>query len=407
MPTYPLPTLACTIDDTGISAPSYTDILLSLQASFRAIYGADVDLDSDVQDGQWLGVLALGYHNTNQAQIAAFNQLSPATAKGAGLSSVVKINGIQRMVATNSSCDVTVVGQAGTPIAFGVVGDNLNLGTQWVMPALVTIPFGGAITVTAICNAPGAISMPAGALTEILTPTSGWQSVTNSVDASAGEPVELDPQLRQRQTTSTQLPAQTPAAAIFGTIANLHGVTAVSLVENVTSTTDGNGVPGHCIAFVVKGGDAQEIVNAIGEKKSPGCNTFGNVSETYTDPVTGVTYTYHFSVPSQINIKMELQITPLAGYSSAIADEIKTALASYVSALPIGDDVMWTRLFVPAQLSGFYGLAAAQSPDDGAKFELISLGVAIIPDVVGQSDIVIQWNEFAHCVVADISIAIV
>ena len=58
MTTYPLPTLACTIDATGISSPAYSDIFASLQASFQALYGSDSYIDDDSEDGQMLAIFA-------------------------------------------------------------------------------------------------------------------------------------------------------------------------------------------------------------------------------------------------------------------------------------------------------------------------------------------------------------
>ena len=58
MPTYPLSTLAATISATGISAPTYDEILTSLQTSFQSIYGSDAYISADSQDGQMLAVFA-------------------------------------------------------------------------------------------------------------------------------------------------------------------------------------------------------------------------------------------------------------------------------------------------------------------------------------------------------------
>ena len=80
MATYPLATLACTIGSTGISAPAYSDIVASLQASFQLIYGADSYLGPDSQDGQMLAIYAKAQDDTNQAQIAVYNSFSPARA---------------------------------------------------------------------------------------------------------------------------------------------------------------------------------------------------------------------------------------------------------------------------------------------------------------------------------------
>ncbi|MGC8170052.1 baseplate J/gp47 family protein, partial [Salmonella enterica] len=73
----------------------------------------------------------------------------------------------------------------------------------WNLPASVTIPPSGLITVTATCAAIGAVSAPAGTITTINTPTRGWQSVTNPADAVPGAEVESDAALRSRQKIST------------------------------------------------------------------------------------------------------------------------------------------------------------------------------------------------------------
>src|SRR5260363_318444 len=83
-------TLSVTIDATGIHAPSYADVLNALKAQYRAIYGPDVYLENDSQDGQWLAVLAKCIHDANSAAISVYHAFSPATAQGMGLSRMVK-----------------------------------------------------------------------------------------------------------------------------------------------------------------------------------------------------------------------------------------------------------------------------------------------------------------------------
>ena len=113
------------------------------------------------------------------------------------------------------------------------------------------------------------------------------QSLTTTEDAILGAPVESDALLRQRQTISTGLPAQTPLEAIIANVANLPGVTGFAGYQNDTGTTDGNGIPGHTIAIVVGGGDPLAICTAISEKKSPGTGTFGSTAIIVVDP-TGI-----------------------------------------------------------------------------------------------------------------------
>ena len=93
---YPLSTLGCTIRSVGISAPAYSDILASLTASAQSIFGSDIYLAPDSQDGELLAIFAKAIQDTNNATIAAYQAYSPTYAQGTGLSSVIKINGIAR-----------------------------------------------------------------------------------------------------------------------------------------------------------------------------------------------------------------------------------------------------------------------------------------------------------------------
>ena len=108
---YPLERLSVTLDRTGIYGPIFEDVLLSLRAAYRAIYGSDTNLDDDTQDGQWTAVQAQGFYDANMSLIAAYLSYSPSFAQGIGLSSLVKINGLRRQEASYSSVEVTLFGE--------------------------------------------------------------------------------------------------------------------------------------------------------------------------------------------------------------------------------------------------------------------------------------------------------
>jgi len=394
MTTYPLPTLSVTIDATGISAPSYPDILASLQASYRLIYGSDTYLEADSQDGQWVAVLARAIHDNNAACIAVFNSFRPGFAQGAGLSSIVKINGLARNIATNSTADVLIVGTAGTLITDGVVGDSFA--NQWTLPTTVTIPVEGEITVTVTAAEVGDIAAAPDTITRILTPTRGWQTVTNPAAATEGAPVEYDATLRRRQAASTALPASTVLKGIVGAVANLEGVQRYQPYENDTDTTDGDGIPSHSISLVVEGGDAVEIAEAIALKKPPGTGTYGTTSEIVLDD-KGVPATIRFYRPTIVDLDVEVDLTALAGYVSTTETQIKDALVAYVSALAIGGDVYQTKLTAAANLANSVL---------GATFNLTELRVARTGDPPGTADIAITFNEAAALSADDITVSV-
>lgn len=386
---------APTIDATGISAPQFADILAYLQNQYRAIYGDDIYLGNDSQDGQFLGILAAAINDSNQAAIAVYNSFSPATAQGNGLSSTVKINGIARLVASNSQVTVDIVGVAGTTITGGIVSDINN--NSWNLPATLTIPPEGTITVTATAQDVGAIVAAPNTVTTIQTPTYGWQSVNNPNAASPGSPVETDAQLRLRQSNSTMNPSLTVLEGIVGAVSNLTGVDKVKAYENDTDVTDDDGLPPHSIAMVVQGGDALEIATTIAVKKTPGAYTYGDIEEiVYT--TLGPPSTIRFFEPDIQEIAVEIELQALAGYTTNVAAEIKAAVAAYINGLTIGQSIYITRLYVPAMLN--FGT-------DYTTYEINFVKAAIKPGTPGTSDIAIGFKELATCAIADISITVV
>lgn len=395
MATFPLATLSATISEAGISAPSFADILGSLKVSFKGIYGDDAYLEADSQDGQFLAVIAQAIHDCNQATIAAYSSFSPQTAVGVGLSNVVKINHMARLIPTKSTVDVLLAGTPGTTITNGIVGDAD--GNRWFLPGTVTIPPAATITVTATAEFDGAISAPIGSVSKILTPTSGWQTVQNSTAAAPGLPVESDAQLRARQEITPALNAYTVLTGLVAAIKALPGVSYGTCYENDTDTTDSNGLPAHSIALVVKGGDANQIASTIYAKKAPGVNTYGTTTIAITD-ASGASQNIKFTVPTEKPCKVAISLQAGAGYDTAIASAIKASVAASINALTINEDLVVNRLYPAALLGG--------SPDS-LTYKITSLQAGLVSGSVGTTDVVIAFTEKATCLASDVTITVV
>lgn len=387
--------LAAIITSAGITAPTYPEILAELQLRFQAIYGSDIYITPDSQDGQFLALMAQAIYDTNQETIAAYNSFNPAYAVGTGLSNLVKINGISRLVSSASTAVGNVVGVAGTVITAGSVKDAN--GYVWDLPATVTIPVGGSIAVTVTAQTQGTIQAAAGTINIINSPTYGWQTFVSTADAVPGNPVESDAQLRLRQAVSTGIPALTPMGAMFGALANLPGVTRLALYENYSDITDVNGLPPHSICPVIEGGVVASIINMVGSRKTPGAGTFGTTSGYYIDPVTGIAYLINYNVLSDITIKVAVTGTATPGYASTTAALIKSAVAAYISGLAIGEDVQYSRIWTPSYLNGDVL---------GKSYEITALTIAKGAGAPGTSDIVIAFNEAAKALTTDITVTI-
>ncbi|MFW8062602.1 baseplate J/gp47 family protein, partial [Klebsiella pneumoniae] len=90
---------------------------------------------------------------------------SPATALGDALTSNVKINGITRRAATNSTVDLLLTGTIGTTIINGSVRDTNSV--VWNLPATVVIGSDGTVVATATCANAGAVAAVAGSVNGI------------------------------------------------------------------------------------------------------------------------------------------------------------------------------------------------------------------------------------------------
>lgn len=385
-------TTAPTIDATGIHAPAYADVLDYLQTQYRAIYGADTYLEPDSKDGQFLAIIASAINDGNSVAIAIYNSFSPATAQFAALSSNVKINGIRRHESSYSTADVLLVGQAGTTITNGLVQDTNRV--NWALPTSVTIPPEGEITVTATCTTIGDIEAPAGTIVKIMTPTLGWQTVTNPADAAPGAPVEMDAALRARQKTSTAIPSLTVFEGTIGAVANVAGVTRYAGYENDTDETDANGLPAHSIALVVEGGDATAIANAIAAKKGPGGGTTGTTAITVND-IYGRPIVIRFYRPTPQAVSAVVQFNALAGFTTAISQSVQQAIADYINGVAIGGGV-------PGVVEWDACIAAAKSVPGANTFKIKSL-VLSGPGGAGSPDVPLAFNQAATCTPASVT----
>ncbi|EPJ5456319.1 TPA: baseplate J/gp47 family protein [Klebsiella pneumoniae] len=388
--------LSATVTAEGISAPDYQTVLDTITGYFQQIYGSDAYLEPDSKDGQLVALVALAIHDANNTAISVYRSFSPATALGDALTSNVKINGITRRAATNSTVDELIEGEAGTLITNGSVKDAN--GIIWNLPAQVAIGIDGTVIATATCSVAGAVAAPAGSVNKINTPTRGWVSATNPQAATVGVAAETDAELRVRQSQSVALASLTPFDAVDGAIANVEGVTRHKLFENDTEVTDANGLPAHSISAVVEGGDATVIANTIRSVKGQGVSTFGMTAVVVTDRY-GNPYTIRFSRPVDIPVFVSITLRALTGYTSDVGDEMKAAVASYINSLAIGDSVLLSRVYSPANLGVVSG-------GNARYYDIMELLIGRSADSVAAANLTVLYDEAVSCSVENIEITV-
>lgn len=377
-------TVAPIIDENGISAPTFDQILDYLKQQYKSIYGSDTYLENDSLDGQFLGVISLAVSDVNAACVKTYNSFSPKTADTEALNRNVKINGITRALATYSTVDVAITGTSGTLIRSGMVADTNN--NKWLLPLNITVPLSGSIVVSATAESAGAIFSSANSIKTILNPTRGWQGVNNQNSSSIGQDAESNAKLRQRQTLSVAIPSQSMSEGLRAAILNLPNVTRCKYFENKKTLIDSNGLPPKSLCVIAYGGDSQSIGNMIHQYKSMGCDLYGNttvsVINTFGDPDS-----IEFYRPDVVNIRFKLQITTNESYSADTADLIRKLLAEYVNALDIGDKITQNKLFGAANL---YGSEQSQTYE-------VSTIIIVANDIEYSSDYILPFGRVAFC----------
>lgn len=383
------------IDATGIHVPTYDELRAALVAGVQGIYGADVYLANDSQDGELISLVAQAAVDCYGFGVMIYAGFDPGAAMGVPLSRVVKINGIARKVPTQTTVLLRLIGRAGLVITDGSVADDF--GNVFLLPASVTIPDSGETTVTGVCSVAGSVVARAGTVTNILTPTAGWQSVTNDGDAVVGAPLESDGELRLRQERSTMIPATSPYEAMLGALKSLAGVTDLKIYENDTDLPDAYGIPAHSLAVVVRGGDAQAIADAIATTKNQGVSTYGR-STVVSVNTAGVPDKIHFSSRVDVPVLVTIRLTALAGFTSDIETIIRDTVIAWVNALPLGKTVGRRFLFVPAQLNG---------SSEAETFKLLDVLIARVGNVPTVDDLPMAYYEKASCSALNVSVVVV
>ena len=178
-----------------------------------------------------------------------------------------------------------------------------------------------AVTSTTSGNYPGVfqatvtgpVAANAGTLTVIVTPVSGWNSVTNALSAELGENVETDAELRVRRRELVTRPGAANADAIRADVLSVDGVEQCFVFENVTTTTNADGMPAHSFEVVIWDGlspaaDNDEIADAIWDSKPAGIKAHGGTVISHTSE-SGDVVPIGFTRAAPRNIYIDLTVT--------------------------------------------------------------------------------------------------
>lgn len=307
----------------------------------KGIYGAQINVDPDSPDGQWLNNIVQEALDVENLLVQVNAQFDPDQAVGSILDQRVTINGIQREAGTFTITNITlVISQACNLFGLDQTDNQVftvqdNAGNQWELQTTQTIASAGTYVRSFQAANPGQVFTTPNTIQTPVTIVLGVVSVNNPTTyTTLGINEELDSKLRIRRLKSVSLSSQGYLAGLEAALDNINGVTTAIVIENVGDVPNGDGVPGHSIWVIVAGGASASIAQAIYSKRNAGCGMKGSISYgiLQRDGTTFVVY-WDTVVPQDLFIKFTA--TSLDGINppniAAIRSGLVTSLAPAVN----------------------------------------------------------------------------
>lgn len=321
-------------DGNGLQVITQNELVDNLTQSFQQIYGADINVESNSPDGQIINIFSQALEDFYEQLGQVYASFDPDQAIGAVLDQRCAINGIQRKGGTYTYVTIDVTADRSVtldglddvaPEQAYTISDNE--GNLFVLSATSSINTGTSQLIFRALNV-GNVEVLPNTITTPVTIILGVTSVNNPGGALAqGVNEETDAELRERRKQSVSISNQGYTDGLLAALLNIEDVTSANVYQNRGSSTDADGIPGHSIWVVVRGGDNAEI-GAVMDNKVPGGVGMKGSTSVAVPQADGSTATYYFDRPTQELLYATIDITPLAG-QVIDTDAIKESIVNH------------------------------------------------------------------------------
>lgn len=273
------------LDANGLTVKTQTELVDEYSAALEGIYGADINLDQDSPDGQLIYDFIQAVLDNEDLLVQIYNSFDPDLAVGVVLDQRVAINGIQRKGGTFTVTNITVTTSQACTLygldqeAQAVYTVSDAAGNLWKLQSTQSPSSDGVFIYAFQSATPGANLTIPNTIQTPITIVLGVISVNNPTTyTSLGINEETDAQLRLRRQKSVSIPSIGYYESLLAALENIDGVTFAYIEENVTGSTNADGVPGHSIWVILAGTGADaDIANAIYIYRNAGCGMYDSM----------------------------------------------------------------------------------------------------------------------------------
>lgn len=333
----------------GFTRKPFTQIQSEMQAYVRAKISKHLQLTEKTGLGNVLNAASDQIAEAWEAQEASYHAFDKDNALDDAFVALCELTGTKRRGATKGTASTTCTFAGGVTYPPGALIAHVDgfPDNRWVNRDTIVTTTGGSYPVLFDAETAGAQGVAlTGTLIRIAQPVTGWNTVTNAVDATPGQDIESIEALYVRREQELQRGGSGPVAAIRAAVSEVAGVVQVKSVENKTDywTT----IPPHSFRIIVWDGQSpaalnDEIAQALYDNAPGGIPTVGAYSGTAIDREDGSTVTVRFDRAAGVPVYI---VADVAGSTAGVAD----AILAEAKKLGVGSTVIREKLKSAATL---------------------------------------------------------
>lgn len=329
------------IDSNGVQIQTLQEILDERQSNLLSVMGEDFTIDRTSPIGNMELADASNEQLIHEVVAYLASQLSSETAEGYFLDCICEYNNIFRFSQSKSKCDFRIVGEPNTVIIKGDLriydGDT---GAYWLNNKDCTIEDNNSVLCTFECEEYGPFESKIGNTIEIKTPLNGLTRVEALEENNLieGRYAETDQELRVRRRQAVQNTGAYSLDNIKSAIFTLEGIIDCKYIENYEEI-EVNGVPAKSFEIIVDGGDEDDIIDIIFERKTLGVKPFGSLILPREDS-QGNVYPIGYTKAIHKPVKIDITIKTSGSQTETWVNNIKNSIiAKFEEAQLIGISV--------------------------------------------------------------------
>lgn len=343
-----MPTTNFGLTDQGYLAPSYEELLDSVQDDFLRVFPSDLVLTSNSNAGILSRLIAWREYEQIQAQQQVYYSAFISTATGSALDRLGANVGLPRKVDRPASTMLTIVTDGEYLVEAGTQFETDDGYIFDLTEDVLTAPKDGKWQGIGNAEAEdtGEITnVEPNTITIVYNPDESILSVTNTEKASGGQDYEEDPQYRARLIMEN---ANRPSPTLNGVksaLLNVQGVREVNIVENQFAVPDKYGNPPYSVHIYVLGGKKQDIADCLIEHLAVGITLTGT---TYCDAIDATgnqkRVYFDFATDRPISVQVKLKTNDKWNVDEG-SDYVKETVVDFINQLEMGDTVYLTKLY--------------------------------------------------------------